>query len=526
MVDTNIKGRLKILGRPVKARMCKMKKVLRMILVLLFFVSIFYCKAEENPLIILFVGADESGSVESINVISSWYQNQGYAFKTIAGTISAEELKNQLKAEWKDNKLVACILPVKYSKKSISFKIGDEVFEQKSDKYYSNLDDDKNMTSEIVIARATVAEMVDISRRQLSTEIKADFAMPISNFAASACVPGQCWEYKKSDPSYLGQDCKKMFLQKGYKTNTYFETEGSMTSAQKPDFSLTEENIRASDANFRFFMDTKELWITHSEGYATSSFHKEFNRAILVDANKNNLAEKGEVSVQKFYSFSKETETKIQKIGFLPLFENQDMNLNEFSSIIGIEHCDAGKWVVYGDGTGLTASQYAVFRLVIENLVNGKTVGESIDVYKQYKDKFPLDKYHQEVFALTLFVRGNPMMRLSDLLSQASLKFEPIEIEKEIDFGYKTEKRFTIENIGTSDLVWETIEKPEWIKMDKESGTIKVGEKVEVKLKIENMKGLLGVPRSHSAFLKIKSNDPKKVITEIKVRGRLFSWKS
>jgi hypothetical protein len=486
----------------------------------------FYCRAEVKSLVLLIVGMDEIKKTEDIDIISKWYQNQGFAFRSVSGHdfVNSDELKTFLTNEWKINGLVACILPLKTFNEKVSIKIGDEIHTQQSDKFFGNLDNDKNMISEISISRATVAEMSKISKREFPSQLIADFAMPITNFATAACIPGKCLEYKKSDPSYMGQDCKKIFIQKGYKARTYFETEGSMTSAQKPDFSLNYENISNSDANFSFFLDTKEFFITHPEGYALGSDHKEFKRAILRDDNKDGLSNKGEVSLENFYAFSKE-EAKMQKIGFLPLFDNEEMNLNGFSSIIGVNNPDFDCFAVYGDGTGLTASMYAVFRLVVENLISGKTIGESIDVFKQYKDKFPLDKYHQEIYALTLFIRGNPLFRLDDFVGKAQLKVIPAGIVDDgIDFAYSSYRTFEFQNIGISNLTWEIVSKPDWIKTEVDKGNMIPDEIIEIKLRVEVVKrfGVLAIPQQHVGLLKIKTNDPKKSWITIKLSARFF----
>ena len=164
----------------------------------------------------------------------------------------------------------------------------------------------------------------------------------------------------------------------------------------------------------------------------------------------------------------------------------------------------------------MTASYLAVLRLVAENLIAGKSVGKSIEVYQSYKEKFPLDLFNQELFALSLFVRGYPSLSLGELVSAPKIE---IDAPEELHFGLSPLKVVNISNRGNSPLEWEIIEHPSWLWAIPRSGSILPGKQQSI--------GLVSIPAWLSGrkegIITIISNDPLQPEIHLKVtRGRSY----
>jgi hypothetical protein len=254
-------------------------------------------------------------------------------------------------------------------------------------------------------------------------------------------------------------------------------------------------------------MSSIEILHPDAEGNAEIQKHPEFMRALLHDKNNSGAVDPGEVEITSFYSYN-DTSSLVHRIGFLPLFNNSQLNLNNFSSIISHEY-PGETFIHYGQGSGTTASYLAVLRLVAENLLAGKTTGQAIDVYRSYKEKFSLDLYHQELFALSLFVRGDPTLSIADLASSPIIEIKPAE---ELHFGISPIVLFTLNNKGNVPLEWEIIEHPSWLWAIPRSGSVLPATKQQI---------LLWTPLwlfgRQEGTVKIKSNDPLQPEIQLKV---------
>jgi hypothetical protein len=372
-----------------------------------------------NPSVLMVISPADAHKKEALESITNYYHQRGIRFKTALNSdfSGIEGLKEHLQNQYKIEGLSDLILPVRGFTSKIRIDLHGSAYELISDKFFSNLDDDPLWTNEISVSRASVDEMYSISKRSYVPKLQLDLAFPMINYMRSQ---GKCWIYHEVDPSQMGAELKKQSQAKGYQTQTYFETEGDRPSGQKPDYPLNQSTISNSSGTFTFFMSSIEILHPDAEGNAEIQKHPEFMRALLHDKNNSGAVDPGEVEITSFYSYN-DTSSLVHRIGFLPLFNNSQLNLNNFSSIISHEY-PGETFIHYGQGSGTTASYLAVLRLVAENLLAGKTTGQAIDVYRSYKEKFSLDLYHQELFALSLFVRGDPTLSIADLASSPIMR--------------------------------------------------------------------------------------------------------
>jgi hypothetical protein len=461
---------------------------------------------EKSKSLLMVISPADVQKRDAIESIHSYYERRGIQFETALNSdfSSAEALKEYLQKQHQTAGLSDLILPVRGFQSKITVDIHGTAYEFISDKYFANLDNDKLWTSEISVARASVDEMYSISKRSYATEVQMDIAFPMINYMRSQ---GKCWIYYEVDPSQMGAELKKQAQAKGYQSFTYFEAEGDRSSGQKSDYPLNEATISNAKGNLSFYLSTIEILNPDADGSAEIQIYPHFMRAILHDKNKSGAVDPGEVEITKFYSYH-DTSSLIHRIGILPLFDNSQLNLNSFSSIISHEY-PGNSTINFGQGSGTTASYLAVLRLVAENILAGKTTGQSIDVYRSYKEKFSLDLYNQELFALTLFVRGDPTLSIGDLTSSPMLELKPAEV---LHFGISPMVFFTLNNKGNVPLEWVITEHPSWLWAIPRSGSI---------LPTKNQQVLLWSPSwlygRQEGIVKIKSNDPLQPEIQLKV---------
>ncbi len=461
----------------------------------------------KGPTLLMVISPADAQKKEAIERIHSYYDARGISFETALTSdfSNAEALKDSLRARYQKEGISNLILPLRSFQSRITVNIHGTEHELLSDFYFANLDGDPHWTSEISVARTSVDEMEAIAKRANAPEVQMDFAFPMINYLRAQ---GKCWVYHEVDPSQMGADLKKQVQNQGYKAVSYFESEGDRSCGQKPDFSLQEETIAQASGNVSFYLSTIEVLNPDAEGNAEIQRYPQFMRAILHDKNKSGTVDPGEVEVKKYYSYSSQT-TDIHRIGLMPLFDNSQLNLNQFSSIISHEYPGKAP-IFFGQGSGMTASYLAVLRLVAENLIAGKSVGKSIEVYQRYKEKFPLDLYNQELFALSLFVRGDPSLSLGELVSAPKIE---IDAPEELHFGLSPLKVVTINNRGNSPLEWEISEHPSWLWAIPRSGSILPGKQQSI--------GLVSIPawlsKRKEGIITIKSNDPLQPEIHLKV---------
>ncbi len=468
---------------------------------------------QEGPLVLMVLSNTDAGKKEDIQKISHYYQQRGFLFKAEPASQypKPEALKEALIEKYENEDLNYVILPEREFRKPLPITIDGEVFDQPSDKYFSNLYDNEDMSNEISVARSGVDDLSMIAGRAFSDDVYMDIAFPIINFLRQE---GRCWIYPEVDPSLLGTFIKSLSLEKGFNVATYFETEGDSPSGQKPDFPLNKESILASTSNFQFFISTVEELRVDPDGHADINQYKDFYRAVFVDENQNGSADYGEVEVKEYFSFS-DQKTTFHKIGFLPLFDNSSMNLNQFSSIIGHE-MPKGIPLHFGESSGRTASYLAILRLVMENLLSGKTVGESIDVYHQFHERFGYDPFKQSIFAFTLFVRGDPTLRLQDLAPKESIEIVP---EDSLTLLFNLFGNLKIKNTGSQPITWEIETQPDWLVIYPKAGLIRPQR--EENISITAFPGLFG--KEKEGKIRILTNMPEKKTIEITVKRNFFS---
>jgi hypothetical protein len=479
--------------------------------------------------ILLVVDKLETNKTEIIQQVVDWKINQGFEvwISRIDDFINASEIKTYLQKFYKSHpNMQYAVLPPHSFEGKIKVKIDGKEYEFVSDKYFENLDDDPLFDPEIMISRATITELGDISLRNNLNQLTCNIGFPMISYDRWACVPGECLQYVKCDASHLGDDIKRLFTRKKIKTVTFYEQEGISKSFLKPDFPISEETISKSleQSNIIWYLNTLEPLQPKPEGYVLYSTYSEFNRAIWVnDNNQDKLITDSELDIKPFFSFS-DAKSTVHRIGFLPLFVNDKMNLNQFSSLIGISPIDGCSYVP-DDGTGIGPSVLSLYRMVMENLVNGKTVGESIQVFNQYREQYATDPNHQEYFALGLFVRGDPTVRIQDLVEKAKLEITPEEIETTSILSIpmeKTEAVCNVKNSGTTPLRVSIDFNRNLLEISPKECFLEPGMSQEIKIKIQTsvrqffkVNRYLSTPKKKQTVITIKSNARNKSLKVI-----------
>jgi hypothetical protein len=411
-----------------------------------------------KPGVLLVVSRGESAKATLLQQVINWKTKQGFNIWSISAEqfINAKALKVFLQEFYRSNPTLRyVILPMDSFFGTIACKIDGSTYDISSDMYFENLDDDPGFNAEIIVARSSIEELGEISKRTNMDKLTCSLAFPMINYDRWACVPGECLQYVKCDASHLGDDIKRQWNRKNIKAYTLYEQEGISKSFLKPDFALNEENVakQLEQSNVVWFLNTLEPLQPKPEGYVLYSVYQDFYRSIWTeDKNDDKLITDPELTIKPFFLFS-DAKSTFHRIGFLPLFDNEHHNLNQFSAVIGVNPVPCS--YVPGDGTGIGESALSVFRLVMENLINGKTVGESILVFEDYRDMYPDDPYHQEYYALGLFLRGDPTLKIQDLQEKSKMEIIPGEIDTTSRLVIpinQTEIHFTIKNTGTSPL--------------------------------------------------------------------------
>lgn len=475
--------------------------------------------------LLLVVSDTQSSKIELLKQVISWKQSQGYeVWSTTADQFeNAKVLKIYLQEFYKSNPTLRyVILPIDSFFGSIPSSVEGEMNDITSDMYFENLDDDPEYIAEIMVARASLDELADISKRKNWDNITCSLAFPTISYDRWACVPGECLQYVKCDASHLGDDIKRQWNRKNIKAYTLYEQEGISASFLKPDFPLNEENVakQLEKSNVIWFLNTLEPLQPKPERYVLYSVYPDFYRAIWAeDKNQDKLITDSELIMKPFFTFS-DTKSDFHRIGFLPLFDNANLNLNQMSSVIGINPVPFS--YVPGDGTGIGESALSLYRLVMEKLMNGKTVGESIQVLKDYKTMYPDDPNHQEYYALGLFVRGDPTLKVQDLLEKSRLKIIPEEVDKSSELKIpinQTNAHFTIKNSGQGRLQYTITGDEKVIRISPMEGTLDPDQEQIVSIQLTLtpfhyfVSSLLSTPKKKQTKLTILTSSRKKEIT-------------
>jgi hypothetical protein len=458
-----------------------------------------------------------AGHNDNLKLFENYFGQRGFRFEGVEARTfqsSPEKLKTYLKHRYAQDGLQHVVLPPNAFRRPMQVNWRGKDLQIVSDKFYTNLDDDSSMLDEITLARCSITDFARIVQRNYSDTLAIDVAFPILNYSRRGC--GDVPIPPTRDASHFGYQLKKLANEAHYTLNTYFEQEGSRRSAREADFPLNLQLLRQSSANVKFYLSTFEELI-YSNGWYLIEAHPAFYHAIFHDHDQDHFVDQDEVQVHPFFSFDDQW-VKVHQIGILSLFDNALMNLNAFSAIVGFEF-PKGVYLEAGDQSGTTGSYLAVLGLVFENLLSGKTIGESIDVYHQYLQRFTNDNSQQEIVALTLFVRGDPTLRLHDLVAAPRVTVHP---KDEISFsGFQCWASFELHNSGNRDLNWKLTHIPEWIKVSGITGTVPAGGSQKVYLYDRSWL----FKSQAQGSLSIQCNDPQQEVVTLQITKQAFRKK-
>ena len=254
--------------------------------------------------------------------------------------------------------------------------------------------------------------------------------------------------------------------------------------------------------------------------------HSHPTRAIWVFNRKDRFASEDEIEIKEFWHFPS-TSTNYHRIGVIPIFNNTDLNLNYFSSIIGINNIGGEYEHYWGrNGSGKDESMLTIIGLATKNVLLGQPIAKGVFMsYNQYDKMFPgiTDRYDQRFWALALFVRGDPTMTIKDLTLQPRVSIEPSSVlTKGIDLGYD-KNSFDIKNIGEKELIWNISQKPNWVSVNVDNGVVLPNNTTTITLTIKDSIPdihTLWTAKTKTDYLYLNTNDPNNSLIKIKVIGK------
>lgn len=468
-----------------------------MIVFLLFSSFLSFVKAEKEGILIV-MSKNEKIDLEKINRIKEWKEEQGFEvwFEDGKNFSSSSQLKSYLNKVFKIDhpNLKYLILPINEFQGVEYIQKQDLKREIVTSSFYY----------ETITGVASVNELYQISLKENGKEIKVGIACAQTNFLQSKCIGGSCAVFDACDPSWLGQELAEFATNRGILADTYFEQEGFLKSGVNPKYSL--KDFKVSDYNLVLITGTASP-LRRINNFAVKSIYDTPQRVWWEkDRNNDNQFDPSEGKYATLFDYT--SRDNLSRIGFVANFKNTRMNLNCFSSLIGIEWIDGfDQWLFFGDGRGMLPGIDTIYRFVMKNILNGKSVGEStLSAYEEYAKIYEDDN---RWLARSLLIRGDPSLSL-DLIK------DDFKIDALIDLGYRGKGEFKIINFSNQKLSWEIIDKPDWIKISKSGEALPGENKIEIEI---NEILPFSIPKKVRGCLQIKVADK---IYKVQIKARVF----
>ena len=273
--------------------------------------------------------------------------------------------------------------------------------EQKTDfsyAFYKNINKIKkdnffNFAPDVFVGR--VANLKKLIQEKSNNEKCIDLFCPIGAFPWRQ---GDYWG-AGSDFAFIGEKIRKKY-EKNYDVQFVSEKEGDMTSAY----------ASKSFSNF----EKRETLLTFAPSSLERSLNDKFVRSVWTDQNKNGFLvyegkiEKNEI-ISKQYLDSDKVNSKIL------ITTEPEVD----SCPIVIAGCSVESKLYYYnvDSSIENGFQNLVLYLIVDNILSGKSIGESIfGMTKQYNKARTGNKYEWELFVLTYFTcYGDPSFSINDV---------------------------------------------------------------------------------------------------------------
>lgn len=272
--------------------------------------------------------------------------------------------------------------------------------EQKTDfsyAFYKNIgkikkDNFFNFSPDVFVGRVT--SLKKLIEEKSNSEKTVDLFCPIGAF------PWRQGDYYGlgSDFSLVGEKIRKKY-EKSYDVQFVSEKEGDMTSAY-------------DSKGFSNFEKRKTL-LTFAPSSLERNLDGKFVRSVWTDQNKNGfLFYEGNIEKDEIVSTQYLDPDKVNSEILITMEPEVDL-----CSIVVAGCSDKAKFYYYNVDSAIeNGFQNLVLYLITDNILSGKSIGESIfGITKQYEKARTGNRYEWELFALTYFTCfGDPSFSVSD----------------------------------------------------------------------------------------------------------------